>query len=90
MSIIGPNKLSDLTDEISKGLVIKYKDFEELSKVIPSNVMSGNTSDINYKGYVISYKDELKFLDVLSTIKGKDDKLIYKKDIAEKYYLDYI
>ena len=79
MSIIGPNKLSDLTDEIGKGLVIKYKDFEELSKVIPSNVMSGNTSDINYKGYVISYKDELKFLDVLSTIDGKDDKLIYKK-----------
>ena len=62
MSIIGPNKLSDLTDEIGSGLVINYKDFEELSKIIPSNVMSGNTSDLEYKGYVISYKDELKFL----------------------------
>ena len=79
MSIIGPNKLSDLTDEVSKGLVINYENLEELSKVIPSNVMSGNTSDLEFKGHTITYKDEVKFLEILSTIEGKDDKLVYNK-----------
>ena len=38
LSIIGPNKLSDLTDEISSGLVINQKNMEEISKKVTSNL----------------------------------------------------
>jgi ATP-binding cassette subfamily B protein len=38
LSIIAPNKLSDLTDEISNGLVINQDNFEELTKKVTANL----------------------------------------------------
>lgn len=37
LSILSPNKLSDLTNEISKGLVINQNNFERLTKTISEN-----------------------------------------------------
>ena len=38
LSIMAPNKLSDLTDEISKGLVVNSKNLEKISKSTLSNL----------------------------------------------------
>ena len=38
LSILSPNKLSDLTNEISKGLVINQDNFEKLTKAISENL----------------------------------------------------
>lgn len=40
LSIFTPNKLSDLTDEISKGLVVNTKNIETLTKKVTSNMES--------------------------------------------------
>ena len=46
LSIFAPNKLSDLTDEISKGLVVNKDNLEELSSKIQDNV-SRKMSNLN-------------------------------------------
>lgn len=38
LSIIAPNKLSDLTDKISEGLVINTKNFEEITEKVTENL----------------------------------------------------
>ena len=38
LSILAPNRLSDLTDEISKGLVVNTKNLEKITKNISENV----------------------------------------------------
>ena len=115
LSISAPNRLSKLTDEISKGLVINTKNFEELinkttnnlkntiPKVLMSNTyknveitnkdkldISNNNIPDNLKDILlddiiinnikVSSKDQIKFLNILSTIdKDKKNVDVYKK-----------
>lgn len=46
-SIIGPNKLSDLTDEIASGLVIKDKDLEKISIQITNQLTEDKIKTIS-------------------------------------------
>ena len=46
LSIFAPNKLSDLTDEISKGLVVNKDNLEKLSSNIQDN-LSKKISNLN-------------------------------------------
>ena len=45
-SIIGPNKLSDLTDELSKGLVLDKNKIEVISKDISSTLNEETTNSV--------------------------------------------
>lgn len=45
-SIIGPNKLSDLTDKISDGLVLNKDKFVEITELITSELTEENFNDI--------------------------------------------
>ena len=46
LSIISPNKLSDLTDEISKGLVIKTDVMKEITEKVTASVSEKNLQAI--------------------------------------------
>ena len=48
LSIVGPNKLSDLTDEISKGIGINTKNMELITNDILEK-QKGESSDVNPK-----------------------------------------
>lgn len=82
LSIFAPNKLSDLTDEISKGLVVNQENLETLSKEINSNINNGSIvfEDIFIDNVKISSDDQLKFLNISKSLK-KDDGIdgLYKK-----------
>jgi len=88
LSIIAPDHLSDLTDEISKGLVVKQENLE-----LVSNTIMGNLSDEKTKGVLpeildlqldkdtimnvmtssdISASDKQIFQDVLASISSSD------------------
>ena len=56
LSIISPNRLSDITDEISKGLIVNTKNVKILSKSIMTNK---TYSDIKIDNVTISYKDQV-------------------------------
>ena len=69
LSIISPNKLKDLTNEISKGLIINTKNMETLNKEMQKNM----GSDITVDGVTITSKDQMGYI---MTMKGltKDSK----------------
>jgi len=48
-SIVGPNKLSDLTDKISAGLVINEKNLKKVSTTIEDNLQEENLKEISKK-----------------------------------------
>ena len=76
LSIVSPNKLKDLTDEISKGLVINTKNVEILSKEIMNNK---TYSSIEVDGVTISFKDQMKFINTMSKYdKNSKSENIYK------------
>ena len=69
LSIISPNKLKDLTNEISKGLIINTKNMETLNKEMQKNM----ESDITVDGVTITSEDQMGYI---MTMKGlsKDSK----------------
>ena len=77
LSIISPNKLKDLTDEISKGLVINTKNIKLLSEEIMNNK---TYSDIVIDDVTITFKDQMKFAKVMSKYdKNTKSTKVYKE-----------
>ena len=71
LSIIAPNRLSDLTDEISEGLVVNKDNLETLTQKITTNLNEGKMEEFEIDGTKISSNDQLQFLNIMSTI-GED------------------
>lgn len=71
LSIIAPNRLSDLTDEISEGLVVNKDNLEILTQKITANLSEGKMEEFEIDGTKISSNDQLQFLNIMSTI-GED------------------
>ena len=73
LSIIAPSRLSNLTDEISEGLVINSDNIEKLSKQIIENTQTGNMQEINIDGTVISIEDQMEFMQSASNMENTED-----------------
>ena len=99
LSIIAPNRLSKLTDEITKGLVVNQKNMTELTKKITSNLDKDNLKEILSKTLMpkidentineillsenITNEDKQKLKDILK-IENKEE-IIYKlKDLPDE------
>ena len=78
LSIISPNKLSKITDEISKGLIINTKNMETLVNEVTTSFTTNNFKEITIDNTKISVNDQIIFFDIIKDLK-KDDKEIYKK-----------
>ena len=80
LSIIGPNKLSDLTDELSKGLILDKKKIEVINKDISSTLNEESIKEITTKIYKneeilgVSKEDKEKYLKLTSNM-NKDNML---------------
>lgn len=86
LSLIAPNKLSDLTDEITKGITINTSNMKELEDDLTKNISDiGNILGINLDEKMIyrvnssgiSSEDKIKFNDTLKSI-SSNQKLILK------------
>ena len=86
LSLIAPNKLSDLTDEITKGITINTSNMKELEEDLTKNISDiGNILGINLDKDMIyrvnssgiSSDDKIKFNDTLKSI-SSNQKLILK------------
>lgn len=76
LSIVSPNRLKELTDEISKGLVINTKNVKVLTKKIMNNT---TYSDIKVDGVTITFDEQMKFVNVMKKYtKKSNSKKIYK------------
>ena len=72
LSILAPNKLSKLTDEISKGLVINQNNIQKISNAILNNLSEDNLKDIIENKIItsesISKEDKLLFNSLIQNI----------------------
>ena len=66
LSILAPNKLSNLTDEISKGLIIDKKEVINLNKEIINNIVISSKSSLNLEEEQVSINDKMIFIDGIS------------------------
>lgn len=71
IAIITPKRLSNLTDEISKGLKVNESKIKEVTTAITTNNLS---KDIQIDGINISIKDQYEFLKLASEIKPNETK----------------
>lgn len=79
LSIITPNKLSKLTDEITNGLIINKDNFKTLNEQIYFNYTNNNPKEIEIDNIKISINDQLEYLNIAKDIKQDDISDLYKK-----------
>ena len=79
LSIITPNKLSKLTDEITSGLIINKDNFKTLNEQIYFNYTNNNLKEIEIDNIKISINDLLEYLNIAKDIKQDDISDLYKK-----------
>ena len=85
LSLIAPNKLSDLTDEISRGITINTSNMKELEEDLTKNISDiGNILGINLDEKMIyrvnssgiSSEDKIKFNDTLKSISSNQELIL--------------
>ena len=85
LSLIAPNKLSDLTDEITKGITINTSNMKELEEDLTKNISDiGNILGINLDEKMIyrvnssgiSSEDKIKFYDTLKSISSNQELIL--------------
>ena len=85
LSLIAPNKLSDLTDEITKGITINTSNMKELEEDLTKNISNiGNILGINLDEKMIyrvnssgiSSEDKIKFNDTLKSISSNQELIL--------------
>lgn len=93
LSLVAPNKLSDLTDEITKGITINTSNMKELEEDLTKNISDiGNILGINLDENMIyrvntssiSSEDKIKFNDTLKSINNdKESVLKYFSELPD-------
>lgn len=85
LSLIAPNKLSDLTDEITNGITINTSNMKELEEDLTKNISDiGNILGINLDEKMIyrvnssgiSSEDKIKFNDTLKSISSNQELIL--------------
>lgn len=79
LSIISPNKLSSLTDEITNGLMINKENFTSLNEQIYFNYTNNDLKEIEIDNIKISINDQLEYLNIAKDIKQDDVNDLYSK-----------
>ena len=76
LTIISPNKISNMTDEIAKGLAIDSSKVTELTKDIINNT---NYNNIEIDGITITYEEQILLLNEMQNYKNKEPKEIIER-----------
>lgn len=79
LSIISPNKLSSLTDEITNGLMINKENFTSLNEQIYFNYTNNDLKEIEIDNIKISINDQLEYLNIAKDIKQDEVNDLYSK-----------
>lgn len=77
LSIIAPDRLSSLTDEISKGLAVNTDNMEIITKKVTDNLSSLDVNKI-MASKELSNEEKQEFLSLMSTIDKDDNKALLK------------
>ncbi len=76
-SIIGPNRLSDLTDEITKGLVINREEFDKVTKEITGSLSEENIGNISKEVLAFDLSEQRVGSIYASSSISPEDKMLF-------------
>ena len=81
LTIVAPNKLSELTDTITEGLAVNTENIQKLSETIPSNFSDdGILQEIEIDGIKLTSSDQQAFLQTMSALgEKKTPEALYSK-----------
>lgn len=79
-TLVGPDKLSDMTDEITAGIAPDTEKLQEIAQAVALNAQNGpmNMKDIKIDGTIISVKDQMDMLELMSKMDKNDSKKALK------------
>ena len=82
LTIITPNKLSDMVDEISLGIRPRVENIELIAKNIQEGMKNRKLDPITIDGVEISIEDQMEFAKIMQKSQGKnmDMKKLSKED----------
>ena len=80
LSIIAPNKLSDLTDEISKGLVVNQSNMKTLTEKIEANLKNMDPKNILESD--LQPQEKQKFLEIMESASTNSKGIQDLKDLS--------
>lgn len=82
LTIITPNKLSDMVDEISLGIKPRVENIEPIAKNIQKGMKNRGLVSITIDGVEISVEDQMEFAKIMQKSQGKnmDMKKLSKED----------
>lgn len=82
LTIITPNKLSDMVDEISLGIKPRVENIEPIAKNIQKGMKNRKLAPITIDGVEISVEDQMEFAKIMQKSQGKnmDMKNLSKED----------
>lgn len=82
LTIITPNKLSDMVDEISLGIRPRVENIEPIAKNIQKGMKNRKLAPITIDGVEISVEDQMEFAKIMQKSQGKnmDMKNLSKED----------
>lgn len=84
ISLITPNKLSDITDTITKGIAPNSEKFEQIGKKISSNLSDKENmmakSQLIMTSSDISLEDKSKFMEIIQKMDKKNNRLLELPD----------
>lgn len=83
LSICTPNILSDLTDEISKGLVVNTKNMKQLTKKVTSNLQSDETRKKMIDIIGLNFDQTTAMNIMKSNNISESDKLLFTEEVAK-------
>lgn len=86
LTIITPNKLSDMVDEISLGIRPRVENIEPIAKNIQKGMKNRGLVSITIDGVEISVEDQMEFAKIMQKKQGKnmDMKNLSKEDQLEE------
>ena len=102
LSIVAPNKLSDLTDEISKGLIVNKDNMEKIGSTVQSNLenidvesimISSDLNESEKQEFMLilnsSSSNKNNFINDISTLSDNTLKLIFKDIKIDNVNINY-
>lgn len=73
LTLIGPDKLSDMTNVITEGIAPDSEKLEEIVASISENLTGGAMpTDIEIDGVTILLEEQMEVMEILSTVEGED------------------
>lgn len=78
LTLIGPDKLADITDTITAGIKPNTDKMVEIVETVSKNFSGGTVTEITVDGVTISVEDQMELMNTVSSLNGEDNDVLLR------------